>query len=246
MFVHLYEANDCKITPGYDNETEIGAISTYLPPYNKLCFQVILVTFKDSINAAETALRLAEETCPEGFLDHDFCKETSLEDQYTYQMETNRRGHRYVADNAYVSNTEDVSGVLEKAFTTLPTPESYTLWYAMYPCSRRNLPDMALSMQSDHYCGVYAIWKDEENDRKCKDWVFNVMKEVERHSEGSYLGDSDFQVRRTKFWGQEQGKKLMSIRRQWDPEGRICGYLDQRDASGAKGLDNVREWATTN
>jgi hypothetical protein len=68
------------------------------------------------------------------------------------------------------------------------------------------------------------------------------MAEVEKHSVGAYLGDSDFQVRRTKFWGNEQGKKLREIRKNWDPKGTICGYLDDGDKSGVEGLGNVHEW----
>jgi len=68
------------------------------------------------------------------------------------------------------------------------------------------------------------------------------MKDVETRSEGAYLGDSDFQTRRTRFWGEEEGKKLMRLRRDWDPLARICGYLDVGDKSGLNGLENVHEW----
>ena len=102
--------------------------------------------------------------------------------------------------------------------------------------------DMALSMQSDHYFATYTIWEDEKDDGKCQSWVRSIMTDVERYSVGSYLGDSDFQVRRTKFWGQEQGVRLMQIRREWDSQGKICGYLDEGDRSGSNGLKNVFEW----
>ena len=64
------------------------------------------------------------------------------------------------------------------------------------------------------------------------------MQDVKKHSRGSYLGDIDLQARATKFWGDEQAKKLMDIRRKWDPHGVICGYLDAGDKSGVVGLDN--------
>lgn len=103
---------------------------------------------------------------------------------------------------------------------------------------------MALSMQSDHYFAVYSIWEDESDDARCTEWVKDIFKKVERHSEGAYLGDSDFQVRKTRFWGTEQGHKLMDIRRRWDPNGVVAGYLDVNDQSGVKGLNNLHEWAT--
>lgn len=97
-------------------------------------------------------------------------------------------------------------------------------------------------MQSDHYFALYTVWEDEKDDERCSDWVKGVMSEVERHADGSYLGDSDFQHRRTRFWSEEAGKKLKEVRRKWDPQGRICGYLDEGDRSGVDGLANEFEW----
>jgi hypothetical protein len=68
------------------------------------------------------------------------------------------------------------------------------------------------------------------------------MADVEKHSVGAYLGDSDFQIRRTKFWENSKAKRLMNLRRKWDPSGCICGYLDEGDNSGTAGLENVHEW----
>ncbi|KAK1852706.1 FAD binding domain protein [Colletotrichum chrysophilum] len=189
-----------------------------------------------------------------------FANPTSLPQQYVDQDASNPPAHRYISENSYVSNDADVPKVLKKAFTTLPTPQSFALYFAMNPCSRRvqlgsaaangdvdekakTMPDMALSMQSDHYFALYTIYPDAEDDERCHGWVQDVMKDVEKKSVGSYLGDADFRHRRTKFWGDEQGKKLMQIRKEWDPEGRICGYLDADDKSGAEGLKNEFEWA---
>ncbi|KAL4808152.1 major facilitator superfamily domain-containing protein [Aspergillus unguis] len=112
----------------------------------------------------------------------------------------------------------------------------------MNPCSRRELPDMALSMQSDHYLAIYAVWEDEKDDARCQGWLRGVMQRVQRASVGAYLGDSDFQERQTRYWSQSNGARLMEIRKKWDPTGRICGYLDKGDISGAEGLGNVHEW----
>ena len=169
---------------------------------------------------------------------------SNLESQYTSQAEANPSHHRYCCDNAYIANDADVPAVLEAAFTTLPSQKSFALYFAMNPTSRRALPDMALSMQSDHYFALYTIWQDEKYDERCTNWVYDTMREVERHSIGSYLGDADFQYRRTKYWSEENGKKLMQIRKKWDPKGRICGYLDAGDKSGTNGLKNEFEWVS--
>ncbi|KAF1931811.1 uncharacterized protein M421DRAFT_2436 [Didymella exigua CBS 183.55] len=94
----------------------------------------------------------------------------------------------------------------------------------MAPTSRKKLPDMALSIQNDHYLDIYSVWETEEGDKKCQSWVSSVMNRMQPHTVGQYLGDSDFQIRNTK--------------RKWNPDERICGYLDKGDQSGAKCLLN--------
>ncbi|KAJ5222223.1 FAD-binding domain-containing protein [Penicillium citrinum] len=230
------------ISPSFDEDTEIAVVSHYPEGEDEIKLFVLFVTMKDKSEEAERALRPAQESRPAGTSSEWFCQEDSLENQYNDQANANPEKHRYCADNAYIDNNADVPGVLEEAFTTLPHRKSFALWYAMNPCSRRQLPDMALSMQSDHYFALYTIWEEQSDDTRCREWVKNIMAKVEQQSVGAYLGDSDFQIRRTKFWAGQNAKRLMNIRRQRDPQGRICGYLDQQDESGVDGLENVHEW----
>lgn len=197
---------------------------------------------KHTPEEAEKALAPAHASHPPGTLDEWFCQEDSLANQYTNQAKANPEGYRYCAENAFIENDADVAAVLEEAFTTLPHRKAFSLWYAMNPCSRRTLPDMALSVQSDHYLALYTVWDDAKDDERCQAWVRSVISRVERQSVGSYLGDSDFQVRQTHFWKEENGQRLMGVRRKWDPTGRICGYLDEGDRSGVDGLANVQTW----
>ncbi|KAK6223816.1 hypothetical protein QIS74_03760 [Colletotrichum tabaci] len=211
---------------------------------------------------------------PPGALSTVFAAPTTLPRQYADQDAANPPGHRYISENAYVADDADVAAVLRRAFTELPTPQSFALYFSMNPCSRRrqrqqqagagagavngaeekdeeknegtatagDMPDMALSMQSDHYFALYTCYPDGEDDERCQGWVSDIMAGVERHAVGSYLGDADFRYRRTRFWGEEQGRRLMGVRRAWDPEGRIAGFLDAEDGSGVEGLRNEFEW----
>jgi hypothetical protein len=198
------------------------------------------VTFQNTKEAAMKSLEGVNKSHPPCAIVELSNKPTSLANEYAAQAIANPEEHRYVAENAYISNDADVTEVLRKAMTTLPVgSKAFTLWFSMYPCSRRELPDMALSMQSDHYFALYTVWEKKEDDERCQNWVKDVMAEVGKHSVGAYLGDSDFQVRKTKFWGESQGKQLMETRRKWDPKGLVCGYLDVDDKSGTDGLDNV-------
>ena len=206
---------------------------------------VLLVTMKNNEEDARAALQPAHDSAPPGHVISWFCKETSLAQEYDDQHAANPNGHRYAVDNGYVNNDADVVSVLEKAFTTLPSEKSFALWYAMNPASRftvadGRLKDMALSMQTDHYFATYSVWENESDDRLCQSWVKDIFSQAQPHLAGSYLGDADFQVRDTKFWDDEQGKRLMQIRRLWDPKGVIAGYLDKDDKSGVQGLANEK------
>ncbi|KAL1620434.1 hypothetical protein SLS54_006221 [Diplodia seriata] len=231
------------IAATFDPDTEIVLVASYPPESEEIVHTVLLLTFKNDPEEAQKALQPAQDSHPSGTVNEWFNRETSLVDQYKDQGAANPEGHRYRVDNAYVANDADVASVLEEAFTTLPTRKTFSLWYSMAPGTRRPLKDMALSMQTDHYFATYSIYEDASDDDKASAWVKHVMSGVEKHSEGAYLGDSDFQTRRTRFWGKEQGAKLMQLRRKWDPEGRICGYLDQGDQSRQNGLENVHEWS---
>jgi hypothetical protein len=226
------------IAPGYDADTEIVCVGRFIPDYEESIVIVGLTTFKHSDEDAILSLQAAEETLPSGYLQKHFTEPTSLQEQYIDQALANPEGHRYCSDNAYISNDADVATVLEETFTTLPSRKSFSLWFAMAPTSRRKLPDMAMSMQSDHYLAIYSIWETAEGDDRCQSWVSRVMERMQPHTIGQYLGDSDFQVRNTKYWSEEHGERLMAIRRKWNPDGRICGYLDTGDQSGAKGIPN--------
>jgi hypothetical protein len=166
-----------------------------------------------------------------------------LEQEYSHQKQANPAGHRYHCDNAFINNDADIPSVLEKALTTSPSKETYAFWTPMSPWSQRDIADMAVSLRTDHYLALYTICKDEEDDIKCRNWADDVIKDVKKYFAGSYTGDIDFQVRTTRFWSEENGKRLMEIRRKWDPTGIICGYLDTGDKSGVDGLDNQLDQA---
>ncbi|RMD44993.1 hypothetical protein DV735_g70, partial [Chaetothyriales sp. CBS 134920] len=231
-----------KISPDFDPGTEIVACANTPPQLGQVCINCNFLSFKATKEESEKALELANRTRPEGFLVEVVNEETSLAKEYAQQDIANPSGHRYCSENGYVKNDADVAAVLKPAFCTLPHPKAFAIWFAMAPCSRRTLPDMALSMQTDHYFAMYTVWDDAKDDERCQSWTREVMRTIAPHCEGAYLGDSDFQVRTTKFWTDDKAQRLMQIRRERDPAGRICGYLDQGDKSGSQGLENVDAW----
>ncbi|KAI1496680.1 hypothetical protein F5X99DRAFT_424347 [Biscogniauxia marginata] len=228
--------------PTADPNTEIVCVSRPAPDGNGVQIITGFTSFQPSKQHAEKALQPIHDSRPKNAIVEVFCEPTTLQREYTSQDEANPQAHRYCSENAYIADDADVPTVLERAFLTPPTQKSFALYFAMSPTSRRPGPDMALSMQSDHYFALYTVWEDAADDARCTAWVHDIMREVERHSTGSYLGDADFQHRRTKFWSKEAGERLAGIRSKWDPDGRICGYLDAGDKSGVNGLKNEFEW----
>ncbi|KAK0101289.1 hypothetical protein ONS95_006466 [Cadophora gregata] len=230
-----------KISPTSDDGNEIVAVGLTPPGLDQPCIMANTVTFQSTHEAALVALEPINSTRPPGALVEIISEPTSIKEQYADQAAANPSNHRYCAENAYLANNSNATAVLEKAFTTLPHKKSFALWFSMAPGSRRVLPDMALSMQSDHYFALYTIWEKPEDDVRCRNWVHDIMKDVALSSVGAYLGDSDFQQRKTKFWKDENAEKLMKLRKKWDPKGVVSGYLDAGDVSGVNGLDN-QEW----
>lgn len=245
-----------QINPTADASVEIVALSSYIDGIDE---PVIIASFLSFNNQAEAeaALRPIHDDLrrPQGTLVADFATPVSLPIQYAKQDASNPTGHRYCADNAYLRNDEpDIPGVLEEAFTALPSRKSFSLYFAMAPTSRRPhyagtdlaAPgSMALSMQSDHYYAIYSVWEDAKDDDQCISQTRRIMKNMEKYSVGSYLGDSDMQTRNVKFWRDANAQRLMEIRKKWDPEGRICGFLDVGDKSGVNGLPNLNAWETS-
>ncbi|KAL2382031.1 FAD binding domain-containing protein [Blastomyces gilchristii SLH14081] len=210
---------------------EAIAIGSYPPGEEEPCLTIALVGFGEDKHTLEQALQKAEDSRPPGALTHSVGTETSLSELLESKADAYPHGHRYYVDNAYLKNDADVVAVLAQAFTTLPTKTSQVFWTGMKPCSRRQLPDMALSLQSDHFFALYGIWSHESEDSTCKAWAGAVMKGIEPHSVGAYGGEFDFQERRSEVWGIEQTKKLSEIQRRWDPDARICGCLGLDGAS---------------
>lgn len=220
-------------------------MSNYGPGEEEIQVMAGFTTFQASHEDAERVMKAIHDGRPGNAKLEVFCGPSSLAKEYQAQEIASPEKHRYCCDNAYIANeADDVPAVLEAAFTTLPNKKSFSLYFAMNPTSRRPLPDMALSMQSDHYFALYTTWEDAADDASRIDWVRNTMRDMEPHTVGSYMGDADFQARNTKFWSDESGKKLMEIRRKWDPKGRFCGYLDEGDKSGIDGLKNELETVT--
>lgn len=180
-------------------------------------------------------LKTLKETRPPDALQCTEDADTTLEEEYVVAEAANPSQRRYIADDVYISPTVDMVEVCRKSFTTLPK----NAWAFYEPLLPRPLSNMSLSMQSNHYIGLYSATQDPSEDALYKSVIAERTLELEKSAVGAYLGDADFQVRPTKFWSEEAFARLRAVRKKWDPSGLFCGYLTEGDKSGVEGLDNA-------
>lgn len=144
------------------------------------------------------------------------------------QTIANPEGHRYRVDNAWLTGSAaEVVPARRRAFTELPTPQGFAIWFSMAPL--RDLPDMALSLQTDIYVATYVVSTDAGDDDDLQAWTNSAMAAMQPVTAGQYLGDSDLTNRQLQFMSDEAFTRLAEVRRAWDPNGRFVGYLAAPD-----------------
>lgn len=211
----------------------LGQSVPNLPNTEGVDIPVIIVhalALEQTIEAALAALK-SFESCP--VLEKAYVRrtnyETTFQEQITLQMEANPEGHRWVVNNAWLAGTPDkITELMLPAFTQLPNPKAFSLWYSMAPL--RQLPDMAFSLQTEIYFASYVLWEDAQDDELNKNWLKNIIKNIEPITVGQYLGDSDFTAHQRKFISEESYQKLEEIRAKRDPNGRFHSYLANKNA----------------
>lgn len=203
--------------PGVSKNTEIIMLAQYSD--EELCYLVKFTTMGSTLTEAEQSLRQIQETRPCGTITEWKNQEETFDGIYEIQAKANPSLHYYYTDNAFLDNNADVASVLESAFC-LPPGKSYAFWNPMYPCSRRELPDMALSIQSDHQVSIYAISENRDEAEHHKGWLQKTMAKIRPHAVGAYLGEADpGTLPGSWFWGECNARRLTEVRQKWDPDG---------------------------
>ena len=198
-----------------------------LNPTNSPMMVIHALAFVDT-HEEGAAVLMPFERCPvlDRAIVRVFAQPTSLAEERAEQVRANPEGMRFAVDNAWVTgNASAVVPVLHDAFTTLPTPQTFVLWFSMSPL--RTLPDMALSLQTEIYLALYVIWQDEADDTRCRHWLSEQMQRIESVSVGQYLGDSDFATRPAKFVSDANWQRLQQVRAKHDPIAMFSGYLGE-------------------
>lgn len=166
----------------------------------------------------------ALDTCPAAgkALVRKIAQPVTIGDLRAEQLRANPEDHRYVVDNAYLAGDPgSLIPALAPAFTGLPTAKSFSLWFDL---ADRELPDMALSLQTDIYFATYVVCEDQSQDASCRSWTDDTMRRLAPFSAGCYLGDSDLHRRPVRFMGDAAWRRFQDIRAARDPARLFAGY----------------------
>jgi FAD/FMN-containing dehydrogenase len=216
-------------------DVELVVVGMRAPPGVDHDGPVLAVTGLALVDDAEQAERALAPLEASPVASHaivrQFARPTTMIEQQAEQLRMNPEGDRYAVDNAWLDGPAVPQ--LRDAFTTRPTPGSFSIWFSMAPL--RALPDMAFALQTEVYVASYVTWTRAADDERCRRWLADRMAALEPVTAGQYLGDSDFTTRRLRFTTDANWARLAAVRDRWDPEGRFAGYL-------TSGPLNVNHW----
>lgn len=252
--VHAYELDDFTevMTWMYathhriPHNVEIVCVSTPAPLPDGTERRMLMVTgvaFGD--DEAHARSSLAEfNTCP--VIDRAVfvqdAAESSLAEHRAQQEAQNPEHWQYICDNAWIDGENTAEGVaamvdgIRPLFTTNPTERGFAIWMSNAP-TRRDLPDMAFSLQTEAYVAAYTVYEDPAEFARNRAWVDEVFAHAQPVTAGQYLGDSDMTNRQLKFMAPENWARLQQIIADRDPQGRFQRYLAKDPATV-----NINHW----
>lgn len=141
-------------------------------------------------------------------------------------------GVRWCADNMWVdAPVEQLLPGLNEIADTMPPAPSHSLWLNWHPPARR--PDMAFSLESNHYLAVYGEWSRPEDDARYENWATERMVSLEPHAAGIQLADENLGRRPARFMADANLEKLDSIRHHYDPTGLFHSWMGRHDQADA-------------
>ena len=217
------------VLPTLDERVEPVIVGTRIPPpgIDAGGEPMLIMHTTGMFDTPDEARRLMAplETCPvlDRALLRVFAEPTSFEEENPIMDAQNPPGMRYAADCAWTdAPAADLVPILGEVYRTLPTRESFVIWYGWSP--KRPLPDMAFSMEGNVYLAAYTIWEHERDDAVMQDWVTSHFRALEPVSKGSYLGDADLTRRSSKFMADANFARLQRLRDVYDPERRFFDF----------------------
>lgn len=92
---------------------------------------------------------------------------------------------------------------------------------------RPELPEMAMSIHSEHYLFLMAIYIDQDQDQMQQSWILDWFREMDSKGWllGTYIGDAHPRDRPHRYWKESAMARIQQIGAQWDPDARIRSII---------------------
>jgi FAD/FMN-containing dehydrogenase len=219
-----------RVLPRLDPIVEPVIAATRLPRPGEVTLLLHTTAMCDSEQEAERVLAPLDD-CPLAgrALGHERGPTTIAQENEAQALQ-NPEDHRYAVDCSWTdAPAADLALRLRAIWSELPTEHSFSIWYGWAPT--RPLPNMAFSVEANVYLATYAIWADPDEDERHRAWVHERTRALAEVGAGVYLGDTDFSRRADRFLSDAAFARLEAIRAARDPDGRLCSYLIDPEAT---------------
>ncbi|RYP42589.1 hypothetical protein DL767_000113 [Monosporascus sp. MG133] len=208
-----------------DEDVEATVFGLVLPEINQPGLVLHATVFADSDEHAREKLAPIINTRPSGaFIAEDFVTTNFLEN-YDLGKDLMPRGARYFTDSVFLKPGTDIVATCKEMFTELKHPRGLAYWQPMKTAANRSLPDMAMSIHSNHYVSLLAIYEDPEEDQQQTSWIMDYMRNLEPSVQGTFVGDAHPLERPSSYWSEGAKERVLTVGREWDPSGRIRGIV---------------------
>lgn len=119
-------------------------------------------------------------------------------------------------------------------FAAAPSPLSNAICEVMP--EPLDLPDMAYSMRRPTFVAPYSFWMNEKDDEANLAWMKKTQELLAPLAAGHYINEADLEAgpeRSRRSYTEENWRKLMAVRRKYDPNGLFHDYLGLHTGSRA-------------
>ena len=135
---------------------------------------------------------------------------------------------RWCADNMWVNApVSDLLPGLNEIADSMPPAPSHSLWLNWQPPASR--PDMAFSLETNHYLALYGEWTHAQNDERYENWATKQIQKIQRYGAGIQLADENLGRRPARFMADTNLERLDILRERYDPTKLFRDWMGRHD-----------------
>nr|QGV56752.1 JtmO [Epichloe sp. LpTG-4] len=214
-----------KLLTTLDENVEVGVFGFTVPQLNQPGLHVLATAFGDSDEDTRRMLTPFIDTHPPGAIHAQDFVAADFASDYVLDKTVLPQGARYFTDSVFLKPGTDLVVACKDMFTGLKHPRALAYWQPMKTATARTLPDMAMSIHSDHYVSLLGIYDDSAQDDEQTSWIVDYMRKLEPFVLGTFVGDAHVLERPSNYWSEEAKERVLRVGKKWDPSGRIRGML---------------------